>query len=247
MTQTNNHRFQNANVLVTGANRGLGSALVQAALDASAKRVYATARDPRSLEHWLRMAPDRVTALQLDVTDAASIEAAARRAPDVDILINNAGVLASFDILTSKPEDLLLDFSTNALGVVATAKAFLPALSRNGQGALVNVLSIVSLASMPALGGYSAAKAAAYSFTQGLRPELGRRGVSVHAVLPGPVDTDMVRDMPMQKTSAQVVAQAIVDGVNAGLPEIFPDAASRQMYSVYQREPSALAAQLSGL
>lgn len=247
MTQTTNNRFANSTILVTGANRGLGRALVQAALDASAKRVYAAARDPRTLEALVRSAPDRVAAVQLDVTDAASVAAAARLAPDVDVLINNAGVLAAFDILTTKPEDLMRDFATNTFGIVTTTKAFLPALSRNASGVLVNVLSIVSLANMPALGGYSAAKAAAYSLTQGLRPELTRRGVSVHAVLPGPIDTDMVKDMPMQKTSAAEVAQAIIDGVNAGAFEIFPDPASREMNAVYRRDPSALAAQLSGM
>ncbi len=247
MTQNPLHRFHNANVLVTGANRGLGLALVRAALNASARRVYATARDVSSLETLTRTDPERVVALQLDVNDADSVARAAERAPDVDILVNNAGILASFDVLQSKPEDILLDFSTNAFGMLAMAKAFLPALSRDQRGALVNVLSIVSLANMPALGGYSAAKSAAYSFTQALRPELSRRGVSVHAVLPGPIDTDMVRQMEMPKTDPAVVAQAILDGVNAGVYEILPDPASREMYTVYKRDPQALAAQLSGM
>src|SRR5690606_7571659 len=112
-------------------------------------------------------------------------------------------------------------------------------------GALVNVLSIVSLASMPAIGGYSAAKAAAYSVTQAQRSELTRRGVSVHAVLPGPVDTDMVRGMEMAKTSPELVAQAIIEGVEAGVEEIFPDPASRQMFALFQKNPGAFAAQLA--
>jgi short-subunit dehydrogenase len=245
MTEHTKNRFRNANVLVTGANRGLGRALVEAALEASARRVYATARDVKKLEPLVRLHPERVVALELDVTDTRSIAAAAEHARDVDILINNAGVLASYDVLASKPEELALDFSTNVFGVVETTKAFLPALAREQRGALVNVLSIVSLASMPAIGGYSAAKAAAYSVTQALRGELARRGVSVHAVLPGPVDTDMIRSMPMAKTSPELVARAIIDGVEAGAEEIFPDPASRQMFALFQKDARAFAAQLA--
>ena len=236
MTEHKKNRFSNANVLVTGANRGLGRALVEAALTASARRVYATARDVKKLEPLVRLHPGRVVALELDVTDARSVSAAAENARDVDILINNAGVLASYDVLASKPEDLALDFSTNVFGVVETTRAFLPTLAREGHGALVNVLSIVSLANMPSIGGYSAAKAAAYSVTQALRSELARRGVSVHAVLPGPIDTDMVRSMPMAKTSPELVAQAIIEGVEAGAEEIFPDPASRQMFALFQKD-----------
>jgi short-subunit dehydrogenase len=247
MKQLEPNKFRNANVLVTGANRGLGHALVEAALLASAKRVYATARDLRTLDTLVSANPERVVALELDVTNPDSVAAAAKRAPDVDILINNAGVLASYSVLTSKPEDIAQDFATNVFGVVATSKAFLPALAREQRGALVNVLSIVSLANMPALGGYSAAKAAAYSVTQALRAELSRRGVNVHAVLPGPIDTDMVRSMSMAKTSSTEVARAIIEGVEAGVTDIFPDPASRAMFAVYQQDPQALVAQLAAM
>lgn len=245
MTNNSQNRFTNANVLITGANRGLGRALVHAALQASARRVYATARDVSKLDALVRQHPDRVVALELDVTNARSISVATERAPDVDILINNAGVLASYNLLTSTSEELALDFATNAFGVLEMTKAFLPALTRGQRGTLVNVLSIVSLASMPAIGGYSAAKAAAYSVTQALRADLAKRGVSVHAVLPGPVDTDMVRSMDMAKTSPDVVAKAIIDGVESGAEDIYPDAASRQMFDLFQTDPRSLAIQLA--
>jgi short-subunit dehydrogenase len=242
------NKFRNANVLITGANRGLGRALVDAALAASARRVYATARDIAKLEPLVRANPDRVVALELDVTDLRSVAAAAERAPDVDILINNAGVLASYGLLASKPADVALDFSTNVFGLLETTKAFIPALTRERRGVLVNVLSIVSLANMPALGGYSAAKAAAYSATQALRADLAPRGVSVHAVLPGPIDTDMIRAMEgMAKTSPEVIAKAIIEGVEAGHDEIFPDDASRAMFAVYQQAPQLLASQLAAM
>lgn len=247
MNDDKQRRFRGANVLVTGANRGLGRALVGALLEASVRRVYATARDVRKLDALVRGAPDRVVPLSLDVRDLNSIAAAARQAPDVDVLINNAGVLASYDVLTSTPEQLAEDFATNCFGVAEMTKAFLPALAREQRGALVNVLSIVSLASMPGIGGYAAAKAAAYSLTQAVRPALARRGVSVHAVLPGPVDTDMVRDMSMTKTSPEIVARAILEGVEDGAAEIFPDPASRQMFALFKKDPSALAVQLAAL
>ena len=245
MTEHNEIKFLGSNVLVTGANRGLGRALVEAAVRASARRVYASARDVSKLASLVRLYPDRVVPLELDVTEPASVAAAAKLASDVDILINNAGVLASFDVLASTPEQLALDFSTNVFGVVNTTRAVLPALARNGHGALVNVLSIVSLANMPALGGYSAAKAAAYSVTQALRPALTRRGVRVHAVLPGPVDTDMVRSMPMEKTAPESVARAIIEGVEAGSEEIFPDPTSQQLFALFQKDPRALLAQFA--
>ncbi len=245
MTNTSKNKFKDANVLITGANRGLGRALVQAALEASARRVYATARDVSKLDSLVQAHPDRIVAMELDVTNPRSVSAAAERAPDVDLLINNAGVLAAYNLLTTTPEALALDFATNVFAVLETTKAFLPALEREQRGTLVNVLSIVSLASMPAIGGYSAAKAAAYSVTQALRADLAKRGVTVHAVLPGPVDTDMVRGMEMAKTSPDLVAKAIIQGVEQGEEDIYPDAASRQMFALFQADPRSLAVQLA--
>jgi NAD(P)-dependent dehydrogenase (short-subunit alcohol dehydrogenase family) len=239
-------KMKNSVVLVSGANRGLGRALVEASLAAGARRVYAGARDPKQLEAVVAQAPDKVVALALDITDARSLEAAAARVPDVTVLFNNAGVLASYNVLASTRAQLEQDFATNFFGLLAATRAFLPALERAGGAALVNVLSIVSLANMPALGGYSAAKAAAFSVTQALRGDLGKKHISVHAVFPGPVDTDMVREMEMAKTSPAVVARAIVEGVEQGLEEILPDPASREMFAMWMRDPKALERQLGG-
>lgn len=236
-----------ATVLVTGANRGLGRALVLASLAAGAKRVYATARDVRQLESLARSMPDRVLPLSLDITDLGSIEAAAARATDINVLINNAGVLSSYNVLTSTPDELAQDFATNCFGMLATTRACLPALERTKPSSVVNVLSIVSLANLPALGGYSAAKAAAFSLTQALRSELASKGVRVHAVLPGPIDTDMVRAIEMEKTSPEVVATSILEGVKAGLEEILPDPASREMFAVWQTDPKALEVRLAAM
>lgn len=243
-------KMNDAVVLVTGANRGLGRALVQASIDSGVRRVYAGARDPKQLEDMVRRAPDRIVPLALDITDSRSLASAAAHAQDITVLFNNAGVLASYNVLASSAEQIAQDFSTNFFGTLAATKAFLPALERAGAAgtaALVNVLSVVSLASMPALGAYSAAKAAAFSITQALRGELGRKRISVHAVFPGPIDTDMVRSFAMAKTSPEVVAKAILAGVEQGLEEILPDPMSREMFARWKRDPKELERQLANM
>ncbi len=201
-------------VLITGASRGIGQALVDEALKRGAKRVYAAARRPAS--H-----PDeRVTPLRMDVTNAAQIQAAAERAGSLDILINNAG-LALFEGLGDRAT-LERHLAVNLFGTYAVTEAFLPALTRSG-GAIVNNLSLNSLAPLPALAAYSVSKAAAFSLTQSLRTSLAERGVRVHAVLTGPTDTDMVRDLDLPKASPESVARAIFDAVDGGEEDIFPD------------------------
>jgi NAD(P)-dependent dehydrogenase (short-subunit alcohol dehydrogenase family) len=241
-------KLSNAVVLITGANRGLGRALVERSLAAGARRVYAGARDPAQLAPVVRIAPDRVVPLAIDVTDPATIAAAAARAGDVSLVINNAGVLASFGLLTSSNDAISRDFAVNLFGMLATTLAFLPALERAAaagdadtvRAGVVNVLSVVSFASMPAIGGYSASKAAAYSVTQALRNDLVAKRIAVHAAFPGPIDTDMIRDMAGPKTSPADVAAAILDGVERGIEEILPDPASRELHALWRKEPRSL-------
>jgi NAD(P)-dependent dehydrogenase (short-subunit alcohol dehydrogenase family) len=243
-------KLENSVVLVTGANRGLGSALVTASLAAGARRIYAGARDPKQLAAVLSRAPDRILPLAIDITNADSLAAAAASAPDVSVLFNNAGVLASRDFLSSSSAAIAQEFSTNFFGTLAATKAFLPALTRAGaagQAAIVNVLSVVSLASMPALGAYSASKAAAASLTQALRRDLAKLSISVHGVFAGTIDTDMVRAMQVAKTSPGDVAQAIVEGVEQGLEDIFPDPTSRGAFATWRSDPKELERQLAGL
>ncbi|MDO0939009.1 SDR family NAD(P)-dependent oxidoreductase [Streptomyces sp. DG2A-72] len=201
-------------VLVTGANRGIGQALVEEALRRGAKRVYAAARRPVS--H-----PDeRVTPVTLDVTSAAQVRAAAQSVDCLDVLINNAGVALPDDL--SDPSALEQHLAVNLFGTYGVTQAFLPLLTRS-QGAIVNVLSLAALATVPITPAYAISKAAAFSLSQSLRALLKRQGVTVHAALPGPVDTDMIRDWDIPKTSPQAVARAIVEGVENGEEEIFPD------------------------
>jgi NAD(P)-dependent dehydrogenase (short-subunit alcohol dehydrogenase family) len=207
-------------VLVTGANRGIGQALVEEALRRGARRVYAGTRQP--LVH----ADGRVTALRLDVTDAAQIQAAVDSVESLDVLINNAG-LALFDDLSDRAT-LEQHLAVNLFGTYGVTQAFLPLLTRS-RGAIVNVLSVTALAALPFIPAYSISKAAAFSLSQSWRALLAGEGVSVHAVLSGPVDTDMSRGFDVPKASPQSVAQVIFDGVERGDEEIFPDPMSDSM------------------
>jgi NAD(P)-dependent dehydrogenase (short-subunit alcohol dehydrogenase family) len=207
-------------VLVTGANRGIGQALVEEALRRGAKRVYAGTRQP--LTHL----DGRVTALTLDVTDAAQIQAAVERVESLDILINNAGV-ALYDDLSDRAA-LELHLAVNLFGMYGVTQAFLPLLTRS-RGAIVNNVSLSAFASVPVVPAYSISKAAAFSLSQSLRALLAGRGVRVHAVMTGPVDTDMNRGLDIPKASPESVARAIFDGVENGEEEIFPDPMSETM------------------
>jgi NAD(P)-dependent dehydrogenase (short-subunit alcohol dehydrogenase family) len=207
-------------VLVTGANRGIGQALVEEALRRGAKRVYAGTRQP--LTHL----DGRVTPLILDVTNAWQVRGAAERVESLDILINNAGV-SPFDDLSDR-RVLEQQLAVNLFGPYDVTQAFLPLLTRS-RGAIVNVLSLSSLAAVPFSPAYSISKAAAFSLSQSLRTLLAGRGVSVHRVLPGPVDTDLTRDLDIPKASPESVAWAILDGVEKGEEEIFPDPMSESV------------------
>jgi len=201
-------------VLVTGANRGIGQALVAEALTRGAKRVYAGTRAP--LAH-----PDpRVTPVMLDVTDAALIQAAVAQVGSLDVLINNAGI-AQYDDLSDRAA-LERHLAVNLLGTHGVTQAFLPALTES-RGAIVNNVSLMALAPFPLTPAYAISKAAAFNLTQSLRALLTGRGVRVHAVLTGPTDTDMTRGLEIPKASPESVARAILDGVEQGEEDIFPD------------------------
>jgi NAD(P)-dependent dehydrogenase (short-subunit alcohol dehydrogenase family) len=207
-------KIADSTLLVTGANRGLGKALVEESLARGARRVYAGAR--QSVAH----ADPRVAPLVLDITDAAQIRAAAAGIRDLDILINNAGISVQNELGDRAALERLL--AVNLFGAYDVTQAFLPALAR-ARGSIVSVLSLSSLAAVPFDPLYSISKAAAFSLSQSLRALLAEQGVSVHVVLPGPIDTDMTRGLDIPKASAESVARAIIDGVEQGDEEIFPD------------------------
>jgi NAD(P)-dependent dehydrogenase (short-subunit alcohol dehydrogenase family) len=230
---------------VTGANRGIGRALVKSLVARGVKKLYAAARDPKSLDALVKAHP-AIIPVQLDTTDARSIAAAAARATDISVLINNAGVLSSGSLLDSPMEAIQRDLDTNYLGTLAVTRVFAPTLVAQ-QGALVNLLTVVSLASMPGVGGYAASKAAAFSMTQGLRAELGKKGVRVFGVFPGPIDTDMAKEITLPKTSPEQTAEAIVAGLVAGTLDIFPDPMSQQVGAQFEKSPAAVASMFASL
>jgi NAD(P)-dependent dehydrogenase (short-subunit alcohol dehydrogenase family) len=229
--------INNSIALVTGANRGLGRALVDALLEHGARRVYAAARDTVSLSGH----HDRVVPIQLDLTSAVDITNAVAQAPDVTLLINNASTAHFADPFTAERDEIVMEMATNYTGTVDLIRAFLPVIERAGGGAVVNVLSLLALASTPPMAGYAASKAALHSFTQAIRPGLHSRGIAVHGVYPGGVDTDMVAGFDdMLKAKPQAVAHAIVEGVAAGHTDIYPDPTSEQMSALWLTNPKGL-------
>jgi NAD(P)-dependent dehydrogenase (short-subunit alcohol dehydrogenase family) len=212
--------IRNKTILITGANRGIGRAILDEALKRGAKKVYAGTRS--GLEH-----PDkRVTPLALEVTSASEIERAAKEVDTLDVLINNAGI-AIYDDL-SNLDVIEQHLAVNLFGMFKVTRAFLPLLRRS-KGAIVNNLSVVALAPLPIIPAYSISKAAAFSMTQSLRALLAGQGVTVHAVITGPVDTDMNRGSDMPKASPESVARAIFDGLAKGEEDIFPDPESQSI------------------
>jgi NAD(P)-dependent dehydrogenase (short-subunit alcohol dehydrogenase family) len=207
-------------VLITGANRGIGRALVSEALRRGAERVYAGTRGA------VPDADKRVTPLTLDVTSTSQIQRAANEVDDLDVLINNAGI-ALYDDL-GNPDVIEQHLAVNLLGSLKMTRAFLPQLTRS-KGAIVNNLSLVSLAPLPIIPAYSISKAAAFSMTQSLRAHLAGQGVTVHAVFLGPIDTDMNRGFEMPKASPESAAEGIFDGLEKGEEDIFPDPASQPL------------------
>ena len=209
--------------LVTGANRGIGRCFVEALLARGAAKVYATARQPSLLADLAPGAGGRLETLALDITDPAAVAAVARRAPDVTLLVNNAGInrhqafLAASDLAAARAE-----METNYFGTAAMCRAFAPVLGRNGGGGIVNMLSILARVNLPAMGTLCATKAAGLSMTQGVRAELAKQKTLVVAVMPGAVDTDMEREFQGPKMDPRDVAKAALDAVESGVEEVYP-------------------------
>lgn len=233
--------------LVTGANRGIGKAIVEALLRGGASRVWAGARRVEELSGLKATHGDRLELLKLDVTREEDIAIAARTATDVALLVNNAGVA---NLIGTPATDLewvrvgRREFDVNFFGSFAVSQAFASALARN-RGAIVNLVSVAGLVNFPILLSYSASKAALHSLTQGLRAALKEDGIQVFGVYPGPVDTDMAKEIPMDKTPAEDVARAILEGLAAGTEDIFPDPMARQIGETYLKNPKALEEQVA--
>lgn len=217
--------IQDSVALVTGANRGLGKVFVQALLNAGAKKVYAAARDPSKI-----VASDRVVPVKIDVTHIGDIETAARECKDVNLLVNNAGIALGGSLLSRETLDTArAEWETLVLGPLALSQAFSPVLAKNGGGAILNVLSALSWVSMPGIGSYSSAKAAAWSLTNGLRHELAAQGTLVAGLHVAFIDTEMASAFDGPKTSPADVARIAIEGIARGDAEIIVDPISRSL------------------
>ncbi|MBK6009933.1 SDR family oxidoreductase [Streptomyces sp. MBT53] len=224
-------------VLVTGGSRGIGRALVEALYERGAKKVYATARDPKTVTH-----PDAV-ALALEVSDPASVAAAAEQAQDVTVLINNAGAAVGANFLDSPVEDIRREFETNFYGPLLVTRAFVPIIERNGGGHILNFHSVLSWVGIA--GSYSASKAAFWSQTNSLRLDLKPRGIEVTGLHVGYVDTDMAAHVDGPKSTPESVAAQALDGIESGAFEVLADDLTRQVKAGLSAEGGALYPQLT--
>jgi NAD(P)-dependent dehydrogenase (short-subunit alcohol dehydrogenase family) len=233
--------IKNCIALVTGANRGLGKAYVDALLAAGASKVYAGARDIGSIA----AANDRVIAVRLDVTCEDQVRSAAQRCNDVTLLINNAGIMKSSPMLAEGSEEALrAEMEVNVFGVLRMARAFAPVLSNNGGGAIVNMLSVVSWFVNPGNATYCASKYAALAVTDALRIQLKAQGTQVMAVHAGYIDTDMAAGVDSPKVSAQQVAARTLDGLREGKNSVHADQRSEEIWQRVRTDPEGLHARL---
>jgi NAD(P)-dependent dehydrogenase (short-subunit alcohol dehydrogenase family) len=238
-------KIEGAIALVTGANRGIGRALTEALLSRGARKVYAAARNPEGLQE---LSGERLVPLRLDVTDADQIRAVAQAAPDVELVFNNAGVSFAAGIADAAALDhARREMEVNYFGPLQLILSLAPTLAGNGGGAIVNVGSAAGLTSIPFFPTYSASKAALHSLTQTARILLAPQATSVFGVYPGPVDTDMVRDLALPKTPPRDVAFAILDGIEAGQEDIFPDPYAVDFGRQFQSSPKASERQVAAM
>ncbi len=240
-------KIQHATALVTGANRGIGAALVKALLESDVKKVYATARDVDSLANIIALDPTKVIPLDLDVTKPELIDAIPAQAPDINLLINNAGSLIFGNILDVSIEAIADQLATNFYGPLRLARTLAPILEKNGGGAIVNLLTLLSLVSAPGMSAYNISKAAAWSMTQSLRASLADKNIAVHGVFPGAIDTDMLAGIEIDKTHPNDVAKSVLAGIDADQEDIFPDPMSTQVYANWKLDHKAVEKQFASM
>lgn len=235
-------------VLVTGANRGIGRAYVEALVEAGAKKIYATARKSDSVQDLVDTHHGVVEGFGLDIAIPEQVVAATIRASDVTLLINNAGVANGGFVLGSDDiSGLRKDVEVNVLGTTDMIRRFVPVLESNGGGAIVVLNSVASLINFPLFGGYSASKAALHSITQCVRAELAPKDILVTGVYPGPIDTDMAEPLDMPKESPSTVANATLVGLGDGAEEVFPDSMAKDLAADFRSDWKAVEKQIAGM
>jgi NAD(P)-dependent dehydrogenase (short-subunit alcohol dehydrogenase family) len=227
--------------LVTGSNRGIGEAFVKVLAKSGAKKVYAAARNLDNLKSLIAQYPNIIEGVLLDVTNAEHVESLSQKVGQLDILINNAGIANACPSTAENALEMArLEMETNFFGPVQVTLALLPLLKQSKQAAIVNISSIAGISNFPALGTYSASKAAVHSFTQGLRAELMNDAIQVVGVYPGPIDTRMAEGMEMDKPQPEQVARKTFEALSEGKVDVLPDDFSEQMYAAYLQHPHRL-------
>jgi NAD(P)-dependent dehydrogenase (short-subunit alcohol dehydrogenase family) len=235
-------KLDNKTLFVTGSNRGIGKAIVDVLLKHPVRKIYAAARQ---LEGLPPFNDNRVVPIKLDIGDPEQIQQAVALAEDVEVLINNAGVMSFAGAVLGESDLLKQDMEVNYFGTLNLSRSFIPVLEKQEESAIVNLLSVLSLASMAGIAGYCASKAALFSATQAMRTELKAKNISVRGVFPGPIDTDMAKGLAFPKTSVQITAENIVAGILAGQEDIFPDTYSVQVSELWAKDPKALERQFA--
>jgi NAD(P)-dependent dehydrogenase (short-subunit alcohol dehydrogenase family) len=234
--------IRNCVALVTGANRGVGRAYAEALLAAGAAKIYAGARDPSTIKE------PRLTPLKLDVTRQEDVAAAAASCADVDLLINNAGIMTGTSMLAEISDAALRrEMEVNVYGVLAMVRAFSPILARHGGGAIVNVLSVVSWFVAPFNATYCASKHAALALTDGIRIELKAQGTQVIGVYAGYIDTDMAAGIQQAKTPPRQVAERTLDGIRNGRDHVLADARAEEIWQSMRSDPAQIAVRMQQL
>ncbi len=231
-------------ILITGANRGIGKSLVKSSLEKGAKKIYATCRDLSKMPNF---GDERVVSLELDITNNEQILKIAEKTTDVEVLINNAGVLSPGNVLESDINAFENDMDINYYGTLNMMKAFAPILERNAPSKIVNIVSIVAYSPLPLIARYSASKAALYSVTLSVRTELAKKGVTLHAVNPGAIDTDMNKGSEWEMPAPDEIATIILNRVEAEELDIVPDEMGLGMLNAWKEDPSKLAEMFYGL
>ncbi|MBL4669005.1 MAG: SDR family oxidoreductase [Flavobacteriales bacterium] len=225
-------------ILITGANRGIGKSLVKAALEKGASKIYATCRD---LSKMPSFEDDRVIPLELDITNVNQIMNLIEQVSDTQILINNAGILNAGSILEGEISGMENDMSVNYYGTINMMRAFAPILEKNKPARMINIVSIVAYSPLPTIAGYSASKSALFSATHAVRIELAKKGITVHTVNPGAIDTDMNAGSDMDMPAPDGIAKVILNEVEAGNLNIVPDPMGQGMFNAWKESPLKLA------